>query len=79
MPRMKRTGSVWEPITALIRGRMSVEDMNLQDLANCTTMCAATLSTKIKNPGKFTCEELIGICKVLDIKVDELRQSIRFS
>lgn len=67
-----------DPMIVLIYGKAAALGITQNELAEKANMSDDTLRRKKKNPKLFTLGDLGHICRALDIKMDEIRPTIRF-
>nr|DAG69024.1 MAG TPA: helix-turn-helix domain protein [Caudoviricetes sp.] len=68
-----------EDLVALIWGKCAVLGINNGDLAEKLGVCRQTVSNYKKNPKKYlTVEDVLKICRFLNIPLEELRAAIHY-
>lgn len=79
MPRVKplieKRGS---SLARLLWGQMSVQDVKLGDVAQKMNMGVNTLRRRKEDPESLTVGEMLKMGKLLNIPIEDLRQSIRY-
>lgn len=79
MPRVKplieKKGS---SLARLLWGQMAVNDVSLGDVAQKMNMGVNTLRRRKEDPESLTVGELLKMGKLLNIPIEDLRQSIRY-
>ncbi len=79
MPRVKplieKRGS---SLARLLWGQMAVNDVALGDVAQKMNMGVNTLRRRKEDPESLTVGELLKMGKLLNIPIEDLRQSIRY-
>ena len=79
MPRVKplieKRGS---SLARLLWGQMAVNDVSLGDVAQKMNMGVNTLRRRKEDPESITVGELLKMGKLLNIPIEDLRQSIRY-
>lgn len=79
MPRVKplieKRGS---SLARLLWGQMAVNDVALGDVAQKMNMGVNTLRRRKEDPESITVGELLKMGKLLNIPIEDLRQSIRY-
>jgi hypothetical protein len=79
MPRVKplieKRGS---SLARLLWGQMAVNDVSLGDVAQKMNMGVNTLRRRKEDPESLTVGELLKMGKLLNIPIEDLRQSIRY-
>ena len=68
-----------EDMIALIWGKCAVMGLNNGDIAEKMGVCRQTVANWKKNPKKhLSVEELLRICRILNIPLEDLRTAIHY-
>ena len=73
MPKLKLKPI--DPLAEKLLGRIHALGLSLEAVAP-PQMCAITLSRRLKDPGKFTRDDLHHLSRKLDIPIEEIRRLI---
>lgn len=68
-----------EKLAKLLWGEMGDKGVSPADLGCIMGVSANTARRRMNAPGEFTLDELLDICRGLDIPIAELREAITFN
>lgn len=68
----------YDKLMTLIVGTAKVQGRQNPELARMAGLGESTLYTRFRHPENFTLAELTGICRGLNIPIEELRQTITY-
>lgn len=75
MPKVKLGAKKPDPLSEKLLGRIHALGLSLETVAP-PQMCAITLSRRLKDPGKFTRDDLHHLARKLDIPIEEIRRLV---
>lgn len=76
MPKARERYNPYEKLQVLLMGKMQLLGMDQATLAAKVGCCDKTVGTRLKNPERFTLDELSRFRRALNIPIDELRAVI---
>lgn len=78
MPRTRFDKKKNEALGVLVNGYIYKEGGTLTVGSEKTGISRATLCRRLANPGDFTIDELLDLCRKYHVPIDELRAAIRY-
>ena len=57
-----------------VRGRMTELKISYRDMAKMLNMSPTTLTSRLKNKGAFSVDEILSICKILGIPSEKIKE-----
>lgn len=57
-----------------VRGRMTELKISYRDMAKMLNISPTTLTSRLKNKGDFSVDEILSICKILGIPSEKIKE-----
>ena len=80
MPRTK-LGAInrkYDGITRLIEGYKATTGKTNTEIGKMINRCEDTISARLRKPGELKLDDLLHICRGMNIPIEEVRQNIRY-
>lgn len=78
MPRTILDKKENEALAVLVNGYIYKEGGTLAKGAEKTGLSRATLCRRLAKPGEFTVDELLKLCRMYHVPIEELRAALRY-